>query len=79
MGFPPFGNFLESLGEDGIDKIMDAHFKEISGDYDLSDPNFLNEILSKCVVCSVRSSIDLMECYHRWLSESVVSQTQKKD
>lgn len=79
MNLPPFDEFMKAIGEDKIDAIMDSHFNDIADCYNTNDPNFITEIVSKCVTCSVRSSIDLLQAYHNWLSGTVASQSEKKD
>lgn len=73
MLFPSFDAFLSELGESGEDYILNSHFDEIAGKYDLTDPNFLSVIVSKCVVCSVESTIDLLRRYHCWLAMNVAN------
>ena len=78
MVVPSFDEFMKSIGEAGVDSIMDSHFKEMSETYDSNDPHFLSVLFSKCVTCSVDSAVDVLRRYHQWLSECLAAQEPPK-
>lgn len=80
MLFPSFDEFINDVGEEEMDYILDSHFQEMIGTFSSSDPDAISRLVSQSVRCAVETTLDLLRRYHCWLTMSVSNaQVPQKD